>query len=272
MTIRRTSDLVMILLSALLCASPAAAVQAPTGRWNVDWGNWKCTLMRQNAGETTRAFALMSTPGTGWWQLRLISGEWPEGALSNPDQLTLRLQPAGTAPAILPWVENSPAGRMLNIGRLDDDFPEALAAAQSIRVERNGEPVFEMSFANATEAIAALRECEQGVMREWGIDPAAHVALRALPRGDIARFVTNDDYPMSALREGHEGTVVVRLTVDAQGKVTNCGPVVSSGDRALDLQTCAILVERARLTPAVGANGAAVSADVVSAITWNIHP
>ena len=118
---------------------------------------------------------------------------------------------------------------MLNIGGLDDDFPEALAAAQSIRVERNGEPVFELAFGNAPAAIAAVRECEHAVMREWGIDPVAHTALRALPRGDFTRFVRNDDYPLSALRAGHSGTVVVRMTIDPEGRVTNCGPVVSSG-------------------------------------------
>src|SRR4030095_15693568 len=193
MTIRRRFRLVSILLSALLCNSQAAADPAPAGRWNVDWGNWKCTLMRQNPGEGTLAFALMSTPGTGWWQVRAISSDWPEGALSSLDQLTLRLQPAGTSYTGQLEVEKTPAGRMLNVYRLDDDFPEALAAARSIRIERNGELVFEMSFGNAAGAIAAVRECEHGVLRAWGIDPVAHAALRVLPQGDLSRFLRNDD-------------------------------------------------------------------------------
>jgi len=204
--------------------------------------------------------------------LRLINGDWQDGALSHVNQLTLRLQPAGASFQDYWSVEHTPAGRVLTIGPLDDHFPEALAAAQSIRVERNGEPVFEIAFGRAAAAIEEVRQCEHAVMREWGIDPVAHAALRTLPRGEIGRFVTNSDYPDSALPDGHEGTVTVRLTIDPEGKVTDCAPVVSSGHEDLDRRTCTILVRRARLTPAIGADGAPASADIVASISWNIYP
>jgi TonB family protein len=55
-------------------------------------------------------------------------------------------------------------------------------------------------------------------------DPAAPVSVatiktRALPRGDFGYFDAGKDYPLEAKRLGIEGTIRVRLVVDAEGRI-----------------------------------------------------
>ena len=59
-----------------------------------------------------------------------------------------------------------------------------------------------------------------------------------------------DDYPASSLRRGEQGTVTIRLLVDAAGKVTGCTIMISSGSSELDQTACRTFSRKARYQPA----------------------
>jgi len=75
------------------------------------------------------------------------------------------------------------------------------------------------------------------------------------PRGSPQSWVTNDDYPPSALRAGQEGTTRYRLTIDASGRVTGCQVTASSGTSTLDSAVCSLLTRRARFNPGTDSAG-----------------
>ncbi|MGB3739251.1 MAG: energy transducer TonB [Pontixanthobacter sp.] len=75
------------------------------------------------------------------------------------------------------------------------------------------------------------------------------------PRGSPGRWVSQRDYPSRALREEREGITGVRLSVGADGRVTNCAVSRSSGHSDLDEATCNVLRRRARFDPATNAQG-----------------
>jgi protein TonB len=100
--------------------------------------------------------------------------------------------------------------------------------------------------------------------------PPPRVVQPARARANLASYVTNDDYPPSALAANQEGRTSFRLDVGPDGRVTNCTITGSSGSSALDSATCRIMRARAKFTPAHDSNGRPVSDSVSNSITWRI--
>ncbi|MBX7528351.1 energy transducer TonB [Qipengyuania vesicularis] len=63
------------------------------------------------------------------------------------------------------------------------------------------------------------------------------------------------DYPSSALRREEQGTVTMRITVGANGRVEGCAVTGSSGSSALDQAACRGMQRYARYNPALNAAG-----------------
>jgi TonB family protein len=243
-------------------SAPAAARDPiPADRWIVDWGEQGCYLMRRTERWPSAIFVLRTVPGSRGWDVVLIGNAWSGGS-------TISWQPSGEALPRRSYVESTTAGDALVIYGRPPSLLETVAAAQSIRVERNGRILLEIPFPEAAQAVAALRQCEIGVLRDWGIDPVAYAAIRVPPRGDIAAVVSDADYPPEALRAGFSGRTVVRLMIDTGGRVSDCATVASSGHAILDTRTCEIYRRRLRLSPAVGADGAPTAAALVVTLRW----
>jgi protein TonB len=96
------------------------------------------------------------------------------------------------------------------------------------------------------------------------------VAKKLTPRGSPQGWVTDDDYPASALRAEQAGTVRFRLDVDAGGRVTGCSVTGSSGVAVLDTTACNLLKRRARFNPAEDASGNKIPAPYNGSFTWKI--
>jgi periplasmic protein TonB len=101
--------------------------------------------------------------------------------------------------------------------------------------------------------------------------PPPRTVEPARARTNLASYVSNDDYPASALRNEEEGTTRFRLTVGTNGRVTDCSVTSSSGSAALDSATCRIMRSRARFTPARDNQGNPTTDTYTSSITWRIQ-
>ncbi|WP_404482363.1 energy transducer TonB [Novosphingobium sp. BL-52-GroH] len=100
--------------------------------------------------------------------------------------------------------------------------------------------------------------------------PARFTPKVARPRGDVARWVTTDDYPTADIRAGHTGTVRFRLGIDASGRVTDCTVTQSSGHAGLDAATCRNVTRRARFDSASDGAGEKVAGTYDGTIRWVI--
>lgn len=101
---------------------------------------------------------------------------------------------------------------------------------------------------------------------------ASRVTGPAASKGDIRAVFSADDYPVSAQRNGEQGTVQAQLTVDGSGRVADCKVIRSSGSESLDSATCNILQHRARFIPARDAQGKTVASTVVTPpIKWQLE-
>lgn len=92
----------------------------------------------------------------------------------------------------------------------------------------------------------------------------------ARPRGNASSWVTNDDYPSSALREEAQGTTRVTVSIGTDGRVTGCNVTSSSGNAALDRAACTNLQRRARFEPALDRDGNPTTGSYSRGVQWVI--
>jgi protein TonB len=97
------------------------------------------------------------------------------------------------------------------------------------------------------------------------------VAVKLTPRGSPASWVTNDDYPPSAQRDGIEGVTGFSLAVGPDGRVTGCSVTSSSGSSLLDDTACRLLTRRARFNPAKEAGGTPIASSYAGRFRWQIQ-
>lgn len=100
--------------------------------------------------------------------------------------------------------------------------------------------------------------------------PAPSQAVAAKPRGNPGSWVSDEDYPSSALRAEEQGTTGFKLDIGTDGKVTNCTVTSSSGSSTLDQTACRLLTRRGRFSPAKDTAGNPMTATYSSRFTWRI--
>jgi len=98
--------------------------------------------------------------------------------------------------------------------------------------------------------------------------PAPRRVQPAKARANLASYISDEDYPQSAIRNEEQGTTGFRLDIGPDGRVTNCTITASSGSAALDDATCSILRRRARFQPATDDQGHATADSTSGRIRW----
>lgn len=105
-----------------------------------------------------------------------------------------------------------------------------------------------------------------------GVAPASAAPPAVSGGANAATFISSADYPAAALRNHEEGSVGVRLDIDAAGRVSACTVTQSAGSASLDAETCRLLTRRARFKPAHDETGRPVPDVFNTRITWRIDP
>ncbi|ARS26725.1 energy transducer TonB [Sphingomonas sp. KC8] len=103
------------------------------------------------------------------------------------------------------------------------------------------------------------------------LSAVANIAVQeAKPVGNSMMWVTTEDYPAVALREGMEGASAVQLSISAEGAVTGCSVTASSGHRILDDLTCNLLKLRGQFDPAKDRRGRAMASQYDQRVRWQL--
>jgi protein TonB len=98
--------------------------------------------------------------------------------------------------------------------------------------------------------------------------PPPRIFEPARARADLGSYISDGDYPASAIRNEEQGTTRFLLQVSAEGRVTGCTVTRSSGSSALDSTACRLMRARARFTPARDSSGNPTTDSVANAIHW----
>ncbi len=102
--------------------------------------------------------------------------------------------------------------------------------------------------------------------------PPPSLARAAQPKGQSrwARRI-QENYPSRALREEVEGTVGVRVTIGANGRVSGCTVTGGSGSSILDQAACRGMQRYARFDPALDDAGNPTTGSYSTRITYRLN-
>jgi len=120
--------------------------------------------------------------------------------------------------------------------------------------------------------LKTIEKCVTGLRMVWNVthSTGTQSTLKERARGNLASFVNDEDYPAIALDQDQSGIVEFALLIDEAGKVADCTVTATSGAASLDAQTCSTMRTRAKLTPAVGADGKPAKDALIGRIRWQI--
>lgn len=153
---------------------------------------------------------------------------------------------------------------------LPDVLPAQEAAVTGVTVAIRGKRRFRLDFGSLEKPLAQLRKCTADLVRHWGYDPDVQAALTrpVTPAEPPQNWIRHSDYPSAASRRGTSGLVQFRLDVDPQGKVIGCYILArTSPDEFADV-TCNAIKRRAKLQPALDAQGKPVRSYYINKAFW----
>ncbi|MDT8757159.1 energy transducer TonB [Sphingomonas psychrotolerans] len=148
--------------------------------------------------------------------------------------------------------------------------PEQEARITGVTVDLRGRPPFRIEFGSLAKPLAQMRLCMDNLVKSWGYDPVEQAgALRpASPITSPGTWLSSSDYPMNAVMNGHNGLVQFRLDIDSEGKVLGCFILSRTSPDDFADTTCRAMTRRARLQPALDAQGRPMRSYFVSKVVW----
>ena len=267
---KAAAALLPLVFAPLPLASASAAQESPPAdlRWVAEWGERRCTLARM-APNTTPVLVLRLLPGSSHVDL-IFPGRPPTGAVGGA-RAELVYSDGTRSDVRFGWRSPGDVTPRISLS-IESALLDRLASSSAVRLVHRGETLADVPLPRAGAAIAALRRCADSALAEWGVDGAAQAALQRRPEKVIqgAPWITSEDYPPAALRRSSSGEVVLRLTINAAGRVSECAVAVSSGDADLDATSCRLFALRGRYAPALDAEGRPTAASTVEAVIWGL--
>jgi protein TonB len=95
------------------------------------------------------------------------------------------------------------------------------------------------------------------------------LTLNRLPKNGIW-WLSNKDYPVTAIRAGAEGDVTIAWTITVEGLPADCRVVESSGRTDLDQATCQAILQRGRYIPAQDKYGNPIASSDSATVRWRL--
>lgn len=240
------------------------AAQAPTSPWRVDYGDQRCIALRNfGSGQEMVTLVLQRDGSTS---LRIgLAGEAirPQPADAEFELYVGENAAVDRLPGYAAAVGNNT--RLMFVEWPLDNAVARLRLASTLRfIPPRGTP-YHLRLSGIGAVLDRLNHCYDTLLESWGVDLAAVRALRVLPEPINPRNWIN-----SSLLPGFTGeaTAAVLLSISAEGRVTHCRTVDSSGLAEVDAAVCNQLRFRARYSPAIGPDGTPVATHLVRRVRY----
>lgn len=136
-----------------------------------------------------------------------------------------------------------------------------------------GERSVRLLTGKLSKPMAALNTCSEDLVRAWGFDPEKQ---KKRAKGPVWKNVMNiskriqQKYPTDAVRAGEQGIFKMRVTVDANGKVSNCVLLDATEQNKLKSPACKIVMRYAKFEPALDTEGEPMQSYYNTSITYQV--
>jgi TonB family protein len=127
----------------------------------------------------------------------------------------------------------------------------------------------DLPMSDFTKLMEVVDYCVADLLATWGFSREQQARMATPPIRDKTQpFIRSEDYPDLAMYRGQVGQVQTRFTVHANGALSDCRIVQSSGHAALDETTCSSILSRAKYKPALDRNGKPMQAPMFVVVNW----
>lgn len=289
----RSMPILSVAIGVLIATTPAHAAEqifTPKGKWVVDYGVDQCTVLREFANGEKAVTLLLSRAQSGDGMRVQVVGKLPLIAEQNGD-ISVQFLPNGsinkgfyysgktkdgttsvmTASAAYPHqYSEDAADQFVDMGGRTRLKPEVRSTLNGLtmRIGRRDPMVFQTG--GLGPVLNVLENCTDTLAVHWGFDDATEKGLTKRPEAlnDMSKWVRPMDYPTYPLNNGGVATVDFRLTVEADGRVSDCYITNAAGDEAFSRVVCSRITERAKLSPALDRDGKPVRSFFISRVNF----
>jgi TonB family protein len=250
----------LALLASALVTPVEAAPLAPTAKWVVNFDDAQCVAYRSYGEEqlVIKASPLGDVVQLGWMR---------PGGYGDAEQLDAQITPGGGETFkgnALVWSPPK-SGRVIQLVNLPvADFQRLMAGPDlQLRTER----ITRHFLLSGVEAVSrVMKRCVDDLQQVW----SASGEDAPIPVRSLGSYFSDDDFPDQAIRQRVQGTTEFAVLVDEKGSVADCMVTRTSGQAMLDAQSCAVLKERARFTPATDPEGKPRKGRITARINWKL--
>ena len=135
-----------------------------------------------------------------------------------------------------------------------------------------GDQYYRLNPGGMAKASQALAVCERDLLKLMGMTEVEQDMLAKPPVYPKAGILRHSDYPDTLISKDIEARMGLLLDINAEGKVTACKAMESSGIPAFDTYACDIFRKRGRYGPALDKNGKPMRALTYQRVRWLIEP
>ncbi|SIN59981.1 TonB family C-terminal domain-containing protein [Parasphingorhabdus marina DSM 22363] len=294
--------LILAALAMLLWSQPASAVREPiylepSSQWVLRYEDDSCKLIRSFGKDRDKVVVVMSRYGPGEEFRLTLAGEpvkvsrnrrdikirfgaheglqkirYMSGTMSDMpaliilDRIRIAAPTAEEQEALDKW---KPGNKPVIYGNIES---RRYAAAEYLLVDHPHKAPVYLQTGALGKPFAAFSKCIDELLTHWGIDVDKHRNLSrwVQPVDTPARWVRPKDYPMKMLWQGRQGIVEFRLSVDTEGKATQCHIQQSTRPQEFDDAVCKSLMKRSKFHPALDSDGNPIASFWRSSVRFQI--
>jgi TonB family protein len=241
----------------------------PTGPWRVNYDFAQCVAHREY-GTSDKPVELVLKPSPRGTVMRILV--FRKGGSAELEQLpaTLSLGDHREYSNLLHYRDEK-TGFGIAAMNVPMQLMKANLNAPYIRIESSG-PDASFALSQLPGVLAELDKCVADLQEFWNIGAAykSRIATPAAPKRPLHDLFTPNDYPTVAIHNHEDGVVGLTFLVDEHGAVSDCTVDETSGIPVLDTMSCYVISDRARFTPALGADGKPIRSAYSQRIVWRI--
>lgn len=257
------------LIASLLSTPLAAAPMEPNGKWTVDFGDAHCIAMRKY-GSKDRPYYMAFKPSP--------IGDVMQFSVMRPGGRQLIEQYPGTLTIgdakpsdVSMLVFRTPGRQRMYVVNMTRAAFAPIRTAPSVRLRSPVEIDVNFALSSIGSVAQQLDVCTENLRKAWNIaDAANQIGQEARALQPLASLFRPEAYPWVAIMARTGGTVETMLLIDEAGKIASCMVTATSGTASLDAQTCAILADKARFSPALDKLGKPTKSGMINRIRWQV--
>jgi TonB family protein len=277
----------ILFLGCVAATAAAADPRPPTGKWVVHFDDAQCVATRRYGPEDESVYLTLKAPPVGdVLQIGIIrKGGYREAIQTRGEVVFDNGEPVVTN---LLEFGIKKLGQRAMLVNLPTQALAPLRQASSVRIRArdisNVTTGSRIALASTTldetfglsqmsSLLKMVDTCTADLRKVWNVyDDSKAGPLKQPASGEIKGLFRSYDYPGIALLQDQMGDVALVMLIDEQGKVADCTVTQTSGVPVLDAQSCAVVKERGRFSPAIGQDGKPAKSSWLQRIRWRLEP